>query len=130
MVNGRAVHIRACRSVAMWPRLYYGSAVVTKRTPEAHRAIASISVMVAIWTLVEIKGEFHMDKQDERDGQDILSRLFSDDRRAAERCNHQYGYSYRKRECNLAVIIEINEDAIALPGHTHLHVQHGDLIRV
>ena len=55
------------------------------------RAIASKSAMAATLKLAVINGEFYRDKRDERDRQDILSRLFSDDRRVAERYRHRYG---------------------------------------
>ena len=73
------------------------------------RAIASKLAMAATVKLAAINGEFYRDKQDERDRQDILSRVFSDEGRDAEMETY-----YQQLECNLAVIIESVEDAIAL----------------
>ena len=49
------------------------------------RAIASILAMAIRLKLTAINGEFYRDRQDERDRQDILSRVFWDDRRVSNR---------------------------------------------
>ncbi len=77
-------------------------------------ANASKATMGGTLKLAVINGEFYRDKQDERDRQDILSRGFRMTGGWRRGADAEMETRYQQLECNLVVIIEAVEDAIAL----------------